>query len=300
MTQRLKKTSSPTKSSKKNSTNSSPLVKRELKVSGHSLVFHQEAISKRSETVTMTAEEFGKLNDMAKAEIIHVEDVVPPPFAEAVPTPTDNAEASAKRQHEWEVAKAEYERKIAAEPAKKKVNLWLPVNHTHKVMMDDRELMIFHTLRGPLMGAVLWEDMYKVGLYSPCFIDPNIERGRVHYLPIAFAGYVFTLYRATCMGEAVPQEAEAYGYPMFVERNRAGDYRFVQRAAYHHIEADVPEDARLISAEVGVREASLGLVPTSDTREGRQVEVARRVEAMRTATSQDADKAPEDDGPVTN
>lgn len=249
-------------------------------------------ISKRSDTVVMTAEEFDKLNAMAKAEIINVEDVVPPPFAEAMPTPTDNAEASAKRQHEWEVAKAEHERKIAAEPARKKVNIWLPVNHTHKVTMDDRELKIFHTLRGPLMGSVLWEDMYKVGLFSPCFVDPNIERGRVHYLPIAFAGFTFTLYRATCMGEAVPQEAEAYGYPTFVERNRAGDYRFVQRAAYHHIEADMPYDAKLISAEAGVREASFGLIPTSNTKEGRQVEVARRAEAMRAVAPQDADKAP--------
>lgn len=240
----------------------------------------------------MTAEEFGKLNAMATAEIIHVEDVVPEPFKEPPPTPTDNAEASAKRQHEWEVAKGEYERKIAAEPPRKRVNLWLPVNHTHKVSMDGREVRIFHTLRGPLMGVVMWEDMYKVGLYSPCFVDPNIERGRVHYLPIAFAGYHFTLYRATCMGEAVPQEAEVYGYPTFVERNRAGDYRFVQRAAYHHIEADVPDDAKLISAEAGVREASFGLIPTSNTKESRQVEVARRVEAMRAAAPQDADKAP--------
>lgn len=240
----------------------------------------------------MTTEEFNKLNEMAKAAIINVEDVVPAPFAEPPPTPTDNAEASERRQHEWEVAKAEYERKIEAEPAKKRVNLWLPVNHTHKVTMDGREVRIFHTLRGPLMGVVLWEDMYKVGLYSPCFVDPNIERGRVHYLPIAFAGYHFTLYRATSMGESVPQEAEVYGYPSFVERNRAGDYRFVQRAAYHHIEADVPADAKLISAEAGIREASLGLVPTSDTKEGKQLEVARRVEAMRAAASQNADKAP--------
>lgn len=240
----------------------------------------------------MTVEEFSKLNAMAKAEIISVEDVLPPPFTEPPPTPTDNSEISAKRQHEWEVAKAEYERKVETEPPKKKVNLWLPVNHTHKVTMDDREIKIFHTLRGPLMGTVLWEDMYKVGLYSPCFIDPNIERGRVHYLPIAFAGYHFTVYRATCMGEAVPQEAEVYGYPMFVERNRAGDYRFVQRAAYHHIEADVPGDAKLISAEAGVREASFGLIPTSNTKEGRQVEVARRVEAMRAVAPQNADKAP--------
>lgn len=240
----------------------------------------------------MTAEEFDKLNDLAKAEIINVEDVVPPPFAEPPPTPTDNPEASAKRQHEWIVAKEAHERKIASEPPKKRVNLWLPVNHTHKVTMDGREVKIYHTLRGPLMGAVIWEDMYKVGLYSPCFIDPNIERGRVHYLPIAFAGYTFTLYRAGCMGEGVPQEAEVYGYPAFVERNRAGDYRFIQRAAYHHIETDVPDDARLISADLGVREASFGLIPTSNTKEGRQVEVARQMAAMQAKAQQDANKAP--------
>src|SRR5512136_773970 len=151
-----RKNSSQTTSSKKSLMNSSQPHKREVTVEGHKLVFDQTILCKRSDTVVMTEEEFNKLNEMAKAEVINVQDITPPPF-EAAPAPTDDKEASARRQHEWEVAKAEYERKIEAEPKKKQVNLWLPVHHTHKVTMDGQELRLFHTLRGPILGVVLWE-----------------------------------------------------------------------------------------------------------------------------------------------
>jgi hypothetical protein len=218
-------------------------------VDGHKLVLMQEEISKRSENIVMTVEEFDKLNEQAKGAIITVEDVVPPPF-EAAPQPTEDEVASVRRQKEWEAAKEAYDREIAAKPAKKKVCLWLPVRITHRVELDGQEVKIYHTLRGPVMGVVLHEDMDRAVLYSPCIVSPEVQKGRVHYLPIAFAGFEMSLSRrGACFGESVPQESEIMGYPRFIEMNRKGDYRFVMRAAYHHIDANLPEDGALVSVE---------------------------------------------------
>lgn len=167
------------------------------------------------------------------------------------------------------------------------LNLMVPVKVNLQVLMDGQDVKIFHTLRGPVMGLVKSEGVHRAFLYSPCFIDPNIERGRIHYLPIAFAGFEFTLYKGG-MGESVPQEAEIEGYPFFVERNRKGDYTFRMKAAYHHIDADYPEDSKLISADGEPRDALMGLIATSDTREGKLIERGRQVQAMQEQQAQAA------------
>jgi hypothetical protein len=253
---------------------------RELDIGGHKLKLVQEVIGKRSETFQMTVEEFDKLNDMVKAEVISATDVEPPKFEAPKPEPTGDEEKDKGLLQTWEHAKTAHEDKVKNAPPRKEVNMWLPVTITHKAEMDGRQVRIFHTLRGPMLGMVVSESTHHATLYSPCMIDPNVEHGRVHYFPVAFAGFHFTVYKHVCMGESVPQEAEIQGYPSFVNHNRKGDYRFRQRAAYHHIDADVPDDAALVSAEIGVRDASLGLIPTSDTREEREVNNARRIAAM--------------------
>lgn len=176
-------------------------------------------------------------------------------------------------------AKARFEAEHADDEPLLSVTAMIPVRINLQVLLDGQEVKIFHTLRGPIMGIVKNEDLNRAYLYSPCFLDPNIERGRVHYLPIAFAGFEFTLYK-TGMGESIPQEAEIEGYPHFVKRNRAGDYVFRMKAAYHHIEADLPDDAQLISAESKPRDALLGLIATSDTREPKLIERTRQISEL--------------------
>lgn len=206
--------------------------------------------------------------------------------------PDGGDETAFKEAHDaWEKSKAKWETTQATLKEKhdefrkdrKKVNVWVNVLFTTKAKMDGKALKIYHTLRGPLMCQVLSEDSVKALVYSPCFLDPNIEKGRVHYLPLAFAGRYFTVYRSTCLGESVPQESEVVGYPHFVENNRKGDYKFRMRAAYHHVDADVPEGSQVVSADLSVREPLFGLVPTSDTRERKQVARARQLKAMQEA-----------------
>jgi len=210
----------------------------------------QEEISKRSETVQMTVDEFEKLNEQAKDAIITVSDVIPPPF-EAAPPPTEDEVASTRRQKEWEAAKNAYDREIESKPKQKTVCFWLPVRITHRAELDGREVKIYHTLKGPVMGVVLHEDMDRAVLYSPCLLAPDTQKGRVHYVPIAFAGFEMSLSRrGACFGESIPQEAELMGYPKFIEMNKRGDYRLVMRAAYHHINANLPEDGGLVSADL--------------------------------------------------
>jgi len=211
--------------------------------------------------------------------------VPPAVFADAEP-PTVVApgkeEENAALWKQYREAKDRFEKAHANAVPMLKVNLWVPVTVVKSVKMDGHAVRIFHTPRGPIMGMVTSEDSTRMWLYSPCFLDCNVQRGRVHYLPIAFAGYEFVLYK-TGIGESVPQEAEIEGYPHFVERNRAGDYTFRMKAAYHHIDADYPEDSKLISADMAPRDALLGLLLTTDAREQQMVNQARQAQAQQQA-----------------
>ncbi len=200
-------------------------------------------------------------------------------------------EENAKLISDWETAKAEWDakqeegRKIFDEKVKgyKRVTAWMPVTFVLGAKMDGIPLKIFHTLRGPLLAMVVHEDSMKASVFSPCFLDPNIQKGRVHYMPIAFAGRYFTVYRNVCVGESVPQTAEIGGYPDFVKHNREGEYKFRSRSAYHHIDADLPEGAPVKSADLGVREPLFGLIPTTDTREAKEVQRMRQANAAQGA-----------------
>lgn len=213
-------------------------------------------------------------------------------------TPGEDPAVHAEALKKYRAEKERWEAAHADDKPMLEVNLWVPVRVTLQVLMDGQEVKIFHTLRGPIMALVKSEDIHRAFLYSPCFIDPNIERGRVHYLPIAFAGFEYVLYKGTSIGESTPQEAEVEGYPHFVSRNRAGDYTFRMKAAYHHIDADYPEDAKLISADGEPRDALMGLIATSDTREQKLVDRARQVAAIQEQQEQAA-QAAEEVPPVT-
>lgn len=228
--------------------------------------------------VDIAESEIGKIPAEA---IINKEPVPPAVFADAEPPtivePGKEAE-NATLWQQYREAKDRFEKAHADDKPMFRVNLWVPITIVKDVKMDGHRVRIFHTPRGPIMGTVTSEDTHRVFLFSPCFLDPNIQRGRVHYLPIAFAGYELVLYK-TGIGESTPQEAEIEGYPHFVERNRAGDYTFRMKAAYHHIDADYPEDSKLISADCTPRDALLGLLLTTDTREKQMVDQARQAQA---------------------
>ena len=243
-----------------------------------------------------------EIDKIPKEAIISQRELPPAKFEMEEPAHVALAGQEAENEKAWVAYRNEKERFEATHADDKpmlEVNLWVPVKVTLEARMDGQVVKIFHTLRGPVMGLVKSEDMNRAFLYSPCFIDPNIERGRIHYLPIAFAGFEFTLYKGG-MGESTPQESEIEGYPHFVSRNRAGDYTFRMKAAYHHIEADYPEDAKLISADGEPRDALMGLITTSDTREGKLIERGRQVQALQEQQAQAAQAQEEASEGVTS
>lgn len=240
----------------------------------------QVILGRRGETRILSNEDLAKVPADA---IIKVETVTPPEFPKAKPDGAEYKEgddAFTAAVLRWEADKAEWETLHPIDDKVKQVSLWAPVFQITKATFDGFEVKIFHTLRGPVMGIVTSEDSQKAFLHSPCFIDPNIERGRVHYLPLAFAGFEFMISRTNCVGESIPQLAELMGYPEFVEANRRGFYQFRMRAAYHHIEADLPEEAPVLSVSADVRAHQEGLLPTSDTREEKAIAKARVINAQ--------------------
>jgi hypothetical protein len=262
------------------------------------MIVQLRVLGKRSDTLTLSPEELKKIPEK---DIISVSDLEPKPYPVEEPSgvvdPNQPNRDIAKELAEWKAKKEEWEKLNAIPPhlqGHKKVNCWVAVTKVAKATMDGMELKIFHSVRGPIMGAIQGsEDLHRAFLYSPAYIDPNIERGRIHFLPIAFAGFEFTLYKDHCIGESIPQEAEILGYPPFVERNRKGDYQFRLKAAYHHIEADLPDAAKVVSADLDVRAASEGAVVTSDTKEGKLIDKARAVKRMQAEQQAmaDAEKA---------
>jgi hypothetical protein len=304
-----KKRQSKKKSKRTTKSEPSSRISHEYEAHGHKISLTLEVTGKRSETMTLPDE---KVAQIRKEDIISVTSV---PFGEKEfdvkrPAPDvteggseeENAaavaaweavEENAKLIAEWDKAKLEFdadqaEKKVAFEEkvkGYKRVTAWMPVTFVSEAKMDGHQLRIFHTLRGPLLAMVVHDDSMKASVYSPCLLDPNISKGRVHYLPIAFAGRYYTVYRQVCVGESIPQTAEISGYPEFVEHNRKGEYKFRSRSAYHHIDADLPEGAPVASADLTVREPLFGLIPTTDTRETKEVQRARQAKAAQEAST---------------
>jgi hypothetical protein len=245
----------------------------------HKIELTERILGKRSSTIDVPEAEVDLIPQHA---IISKEPAPPAKFEMEEPSSIVEPGKEEENKKAWKKYRGAKERWEAAHADDKpmiRVNLWLPVKMVEKATMDGYEVRLFHTMRGPIMGMVTSEDSTRAWLLSPCFIDPNIEPGRLHYLPIAFAGYKFMVYKRG-MGESIPQEAEVEGYPYFVKRNKEGDYAFRLKAAYHHIEADLPPDSQLVSTELGPRDALLGLVATSDSREGKFIEKGRRLQKM--------------------
>jgi len=244
-----------------------------------------ELLGKRSQTLLLKEEDLARV---PKEDVISIEDVEPTPFPKAEPSTIALVGQEAQHEADWaryRTEKEEWEEHNAVPADVKRVDTWVPVTQVHRVTLDGYELRVFHALRGPILAAIQNEDMHRAFVFSPCMIDPNITRGRVHFLPIAFAGYKFTIYKHACLGESVPQEAEIRGYPAFLKNNKQGDYTFRMKTSYHHINADLSDDARVASVELMPREAQEGLVPTSSVREAQAVDRTRLARAVKQDTA---------------
>lgn len=254
---------------------------REFDVAGHHLVLKQMTISQRSTMCDIAADELERIPSSA---IISQTPKEPEKFDMVEPSNEiqEDGDKEQERSEEWRKyreAKERFDIKHAEDKPMVTANLWVPVRITCSASLDGHALKVFHTTRGPIMGMVTGEDRERAWIHSPCWLDPNLERGRIHYFPLAFGGFEVIIYKMHAFGESVPQEAEARGYPAFVEQNKKGDYAFRMKAAYHHIDADIPEDTTLVSAQ-NPRDALEGLLVTSDMQEKQAIEKVRQAKAL--------------------
>ena len=255
-------------------------------IGNYVLTLQQRILSVRTQTTIVPENE---LQNVPEDHILQIEPlpdikVNAYPIAAPVEATEEEFRTWQEKKVSWETTEFQKRRAILEERARKglkQVTLKVPIVHTVEACLNQKPLQIYHTLRGPVLGQILSEGDDHAVLYSPCFLDPNIQSGKIHYFPIAFAGHAFTVYYATCMGKSVPQEVEAMGYPHFIERNKAGDYAFHSKAAYHHIDADYDTHTNIISATQGVRTPYFGLIPTSDTSELRLIHHAREQVRLR-------------------
>lgn len=265
----------------------------DYEIAGHKVRIVQQIVGRRLDLLRLPEEEVLKIPE---ANLVEVKDPEPQVFPKKEPPKIALAGQEAANENawtRWRAEKAEWEQHNAVPEGIKEVKVWMPVLHVHEATLDGRKLRIFHTLRGPMIGAVDSEDMHYARLYSPALLDPNIQKGKIHFMPLAFAGLEFTVYKLSCIGISIPQLAEIRGYPHFVENNRQGDYQFRMKAAYHHVEADIPDDARVVSVEAEVRGHQEGVVPTSDTREEQVIRKTRQMRHQQEAAEMPEEPAPE-------
>lgn len=248
-----------------NTSNQQQLV-RKVTVEGFAIEMRQVVLGQRDDVVTLPESEIEKI---PKGLLLQVEDAPVEEFGKPEPAPETPEHA------QWEEEKAAWEAAISTRPLLKKVTYLAPSVQNTMVKLEGYEVKVFHTLRGPMLGVVMNEDLTRAYLYSPCFIDPNIQTGRVHYLPMAFAGYKLEILKHTCMGISVPEIPVIMGYPAFIRMNERGEYTYRMKGAYHHIEADYPENARVVSTAADIRQHQMGFMPTSDTREPEMIAQAK-------------------------
>ena len=278
--QKRKTSSRGTKSAKKSTPNSE--YSFEDTIEGLKVEMKRALLSKRSETFLTTEENVAKIK---KENIISIGDPaegeVPKEEYPAAPVrgEDEEAEAFAEKTKAWEENKAKWEEVQAAKPPLKRVCAWAPVYHVTEAKVDGMLLKVFHTVRGPMMGLVVSETSNEVTLYSPAYIDPNIQKGQVHFLPVAFAGYSITLHKP-CFGQSDPDEPLVYGYPKFIKANQQGDYVLRHQGAYHHIETDFAEYVKPVVKDVGMRELLRGILITSDTRQPQEMAQAAAMQDM--------------------
>ena len=269
------------KSAKKSMPNSAYDFVEEIE--GFKVEMKRSELARRSTTILTTEENISKVK---KEHIISVtepleEDLPAKEEYPAAPLRADDDtdETYTEKMTAWGVAKDKWDEEQAAKPPLKKLCVWAPIYRIVEARVDGMLLKVFHTLRGPMLGLVVSETSSSVTLYSPAYIDPNIQKGMVHFLPVAFAGYQITLHKP-CTGESSPDQPVVLGYPKFLKANQAGDFVMRTRGAYHHIEADFAEYAHPVVKDVGMRELLQGILVTSDTRQPQELAKAAAMNKM--------------------
>lgn len=232
-----------------------------------------------------------QLELIKKEDIIVVEDPRPGDIPEqkfpSAPVSGDDVSVEAHRAKlkAWEEQRVAWEKAQAEKPPLKRVAMWQPIYHVTQAKVDGHTLKVVHTVRGPIVGMVIGEDTQRVTLYSPAYLDPNIQPGKTHFLPVAFAGYQLTLHKP-CFGDSVPDQPICLAYPTYVKRNQQGDYIMRGKGAYHHVEADIDQDSPAVSVEPGVRAKLAGALPTSDGRQAKEIAQAKAMQAMKAQQQQ--------------
>lgn len=253
-------------------------------VDGLRVELQRALLHKKSITILVPEDQVAliKKDDLISVTEPEAKDLPPKETYPAAPKRGDdeNDEAFAAKIKSWEEGKVAWEETQAKKPPLKRVSLWMPIYHVTQARIDGMPLKVFHTVRGPVVGIVVGETSNEVTLYSPAYVDPNVQSGRVHYFPIGFAGYRYTLYKAGCLGESVPDQPVCLGYPAFVKHNQQGDYVMRGKGAYHHIEADVDLEAGTVSVDAGVRAHLEGALVTSDARQPSEISKARRLREL--------------------
>jgi len=272
------------KSAKKSTPNSACNFDEEI--DGMRVELQRVLLCKNSQTILLREDQMSNLH---KDNIISVSD----PRPEDIPKGEEYPKAPARGDNEtdeafdakitsWETGKQTWQEKQDALAPYKQVGIWVPIYHVTAAKIDGLHFRVYHTVRGPMVGLVLSEDSNRVTLYSPAYVDPNLQVGRIHYLPIAFAGYQIILHKP-CFGEGVPDQPVCLGYPAFVKQNQKGDYVFRSKGAYHHIETDIAADAATVSIDRGVRSLLEGALVTTDTRQPKEVAQARALKQLQAA-----------------
>jgi hypothetical protein len=283
------------KSAKKSTKNFETDVRIEV-VNGMQVCLTRTPISKRLTSFILRENEIARIKPDAiqgVRELTPEEHEAHDPKHPDKPPVSDDAPDDVKTevQKQWDESKVRFEKEQAELGPLKHVSAFIPIYDVTKVEVDDKSLRVFHTVRGPILGMVLKQTQGAIELYSPCFIDPNVKVGRIHYIPIAFAGYRYTLYQHTCLGESTPDESIALGYPNFVAINRSGDYQYRGKGAYHDIEADIIDDSKTVQSESPVRDALKGLLMTSDVAQIPEVE--KRTAMEEAVEAHEAETPPE-------
>jgi hypothetical protein len=275
-------TSSRGKKSAKKSTPNSEYKYDEV-VDGLRVELERSLLHKKSICILVPEDQIRLLK---KEDIITVsdpqeKDLPPPEEYPKAPERGDDEddEAFAAKTKSWENGKVAWEEAQAKKPPLKQVNMWTAIYHVTKATIDGYLFKAFHTVRGPMVGLVLSETSNTVTLYSPAYIDPNIQSGRVHFLPIAFAGYQLTLHKP-CFGESIPDQPVCLGYPAFIKQNQQGDYVLRSKSAYHVVDADIDLEAETVSVDVGVRSLLEGALVTSDGRQPKEISQAKALKAV--------------------
>jgi hypothetical protein len=88
-----------------------------------------------------------------------------------------------------------------------------------------KQVAIFSTADGPILGIVLDESETNVFLADPCVINYNQKSGSIQYLPIFNVARTLQLRKSAIRTRSAPAEIIIASYPGFILQNRMYQYQ---------------------------------------------------------------------------